>query len=68
MSEANTRPRELNFAIRYLTKYAYDADVVDNLNALRVRPAANGRQRVDEFSVRLHPDARLTRHDDYFGT
>jgi hypothetical protein len=30
----------MNFAIRYLTKYRYDADVVDNLNALRVKPAA----------------------------
>jgi transglutaminase-like putative cysteine protease len=68
MTEASTRPRELNFAIRYLTKYAYDADVVDNLNALRVRPAVNARQRVDEFTIRLSPDARLTRHNDYFGT
>jgi transglutaminase-like putative cysteine protease len=59
---------EMNFAIRYLTKYDYDADVVDNLNALRVKPAANGRQRCDEFSVRLAPEVRLHRHDDYFGT
>lgn len=66
--DQTSRSRELNFAIRYLTKYSYDGDVVDNLNALRVRPAANGRQRVDEFSVRLSPDARLTRHYDYFGT
>ena len=28
----------MNFAIRYLTEYEYDADVVDNLNALRVKP------------------------------
>jgi transglutaminase-like putative cysteine protease len=59
---------ELNFAIRYLTTYSYDADVVDNLNALRVKPAANGRQRCDEFSVRLDPEVRLHRHTDYFGT
>jgi transglutaminase-like putative cysteine protease len=58
----------MNFAIRYVTRYVYDADVVDNLNALRVKPATNGRQRVDEFSVRLTPDSRLHRHDDYFGT
>jgi transglutaminase-like putative cysteine protease len=56
------------FAIRYLTRYEYDADVVDNLNALRVKPAANGRQRCDEFSVRLAPEVRLHRHADYFGT
>jgi transglutaminase-like putative cysteine protease len=59
---------EMNFAIRYLTSYSYDADVVDNLNALRVKPAANSRQRCDEFSVRLEPEVRLHRHADYFGT
>jgi transglutaminase-like putative cysteine protease len=59
---------DMNFAIRYLTKYDYDAEVVDNLNALRVKPAANGRQRCDEFSVRLAPEVRLHRHEDYFGT
>jgi transglutaminase-like putative cysteine protease len=58
----------MNFAIRYLTQYEYDADVVDNLNALRVKPHANGRQRCDEFSVRLTPEVRLHRHTDYFGT
>lgn len=59
---------EMHFSIRYMTRYTYDADVVDNVNALRVRPAANARQRVDEFSVRLSPDVRIHRHDDYFGT
>jgi transglutaminase-like putative cysteine protease len=58
----------MNFAIRYLTEYAYDADVVDNLNALRVKPHGKGRQRCDEFSVRLTPEVRLHRHTDYFGT
>ena len=59
---------EMNFAIRYLTDYDYDADVVDNLNALRVKPMGSGRQRCDEFSVRLTPEVRLHRHTDYFGT
>jgi transglutaminase-like putative cysteine protease len=59
---------EMNYAIRYLTNYEYDADVVDNLNALRVKPATNGRQRCDEFGVRLTPEVRLHRHEDYFGT
>jgi transglutaminase-like putative cysteine protease len=59
---------EMNFAIRYLTSYEYDADVVDNLNALRVKPAGSGGQRCDEFSVRLSPEVRLHRHADYFGT
>ena len=58
----------MNFAIRYLTEYDYDADVVDNLNALRVKPHGNGRQRCDEFNVRLTPEVRLHRHTDYFGT
>jgi transglutaminase-like putative cysteine protease len=58
----------MNFAIRYLTEYSYDVDVVDNLNALRVKPHGNGRQRCDEFSVRLTPEVRLHRHTDYFGT
>ncbi len=58
----------MNFAIRYLTTYDYDSDVVDNLNALRVKPHGNGRQRCDEFSVRLSPEVRLHRHTDYFGT
>jgi transglutaminase-like putative cysteine protease len=58
----------VNFAIRYLTQYRYDGDVVDNLNALRVKPASNGRQRCDEFTVRLDPEVRLHRHTDYFGT
>jgi transglutaminase-like putative cysteine protease len=58
----------MNFAIRYLTKYEYDGEVVDNLNALRVKPHGNGRQRCDEFGVRLTPEVRLHRHSDYFGT
>jgi len=58
----------MNFAIRFLTEYRYDADVVDNLNALRVKPAGNASQRCDEFSVRLNPEVRLHRHADYFGT
>jgi transglutaminase-like putative cysteine protease len=59
---------DMNFAIRYLTQYEYDSEVVDNLNALRVKPHGNGRQRCDEFSVRLTPEVRLHRHTDYFGT
>ncbi len=63
-----TAPPGMNFAIRYLTEYAYDAEVVDNLNALRVKPQGGERQRCDEFAVRLTPEVRLHRHTDYFGT
>lgn len=58
----------MNFAIRYLTEYTYQVEVVDNLNALRVKPADNGSQRCDEFNVRVDPEVRLHRHGDYFGT
>jgi transglutaminase-like putative cysteine protease len=58
----------MNFAIRYLTEYRYEGKVSDNLNALRVRPATTSTQRVDDFHVRVDPEARLHRHLDYFGT
>ncbi|MGZ6640805.1 MAG: transglutaminase N-terminal domain-containing protein, partial [Solirubrobacteraceae bacterium] len=58
----------MNFSIRYLTEYRYASEVTDNLNALRVRPAVTSTQRVDDFHVRVDPEARLHRHTDYFGT
>jgi transglutaminase-like putative cysteine protease len=59
---------QMHFAIRYLSRYQYDADVVDNINALRIRPATSSRQRVDDFTVRLRPEVRQHWHQDYFGT
>src|ERR1700736_2469319 len=56
------------FTIHYTTRYDYDAQVTDNLNALRVRPATTATQRCDEFHVRIDPETRLGRHADYFGT
>jgi transglutaminase-like putative cysteine protease len=58
----------VHFAIRFLTEYHYDAPVTDNLNALRVRPATSSTQRCDEFHTRIEPEARVSRHLDYFGT
>jgi transglutaminase-like putative cysteine protease len=58
----------VHFAIQYVTEYRYDAPVTDNLNALRVTPATTPTQRVDQFSLRLDPEARTNRHKDYFGT
>ena len=58
----------MNFAIRFLTEYRYDAPVTDNLNALRVRPATTSAQRVDDFHIRIEPETRLHRHTDYYGT
>src|SRR5271157_5119886 len=58
----------MHFAIRFLTEFRYDVAVTDNLNALRVRPATTSTQRCDEFHTRIEPEARVTRHLDYFGT
>ena len=58
----------MHFAIRFLTEYHYDGSVTDNLNALRVRPATTSTQRCDEFHTRIEPEARVSRHLDYFGT
>ncbi len=58
----------MHFSIRYLTEYRYDAQVTDNLNALRVTPATTATQRVDDFGVRVEPQTRLHQHLDYFGT
>ncbi len=58
----------MHFEIRYLTEFRYDAPVTDNLNSLRVRPATNSTQRCDEFHTRIDPEARVSRHLDYFGT
>src|SRR5471032_3460687 len=56
------------FSIRYVTEYRYSEPVTDNLNALRVRPATTSTQRCDEFHTRIEPEARVSRHLDYFGT
>ena len=59
----------MNFAIRYLTEYRYESPVTDNLNALRVKPATMATQSVEDFVVRVDPEAaaepapRLLRHD-----
>ena len=58
----------MRFAIRYLTEYRYEGMVTDNLNALRVRPATTPHQRCDEFQARVDPEARVSRHLDYYGT
>jgi transglutaminase-like putative cysteine protease len=58
----------MHFSIRYMTEYRYPSPVTDNLNALRVRPATNSTQRCDEFHARIDPEARVSRHLDYFGT
>lgn len=68
MSTSAPNTHQMHFAIRYLSRYRYDGDVVDNINALRIRPLTGSRQRVDDFTVRLTPEVRQHRHQDYFGT
>lgn len=58
----------MHFQIGYETEYRYEAEVIDNLNALRVRPATTSTQRCDDFHVRIDPEVRLHQHADYFGT
>ena len=58
----------MQFAIRYLTEYRYEAPITDNLNALRVAPATTTHQRVDDFGIRIEPETRQHQHRDYFGT
>jgi transglutaminase-like putative cysteine protease len=58
----------MQFSIRYLTEYAYEENVTDNLNALRAQPATTTNQRVDDFGVRIEPEARVQTHTDYYGT
>jgi transglutaminase-like putative cysteine protease len=57
----------MNYDIHYVIDYRYSGVVTDNLNTLRVRPTNTPTQRCDEFKVRLDPEARITRHFDYFG-
>lgn len=57
----------MHFGIEYVTQYRYDGEVIDNLNAVRARPATTSLQRCDEFHVRTDPEARLHRYVDYFG-
>ena len=42
--------------------------MTDNLNALRVRPATNSASAVTSSTLRIEPEARVSRHLDYFGT
>ena len=57
----------MRFRIVYSTAYEYSEPVRDNLNVLRVRPATTAHQSVDDFSLRVDPEARLHQYRDYFG-
>jgi transglutaminase-like putative cysteine protease len=58
----------VRFEIEYTSFYSYPSEVWDNLNTLRVKPAASMNQRVEGFELRLSPDAPVLERRDYFGT
>jgi len=60
----------MHFAIRFLTRYEYDTRTSSTTshNHPARRPPATAAKRVDDFTVRLTPDVRQYRHEDYFGT
>ena len=66
MSGVDTYTR--TFAIRYLMRYRYESPVIDNLNVLRVTPKTGGSQVCEDVQVLVAPEARLHRHNDYYGT
>jgi transglutaminase-like putative cysteine protease len=58
----------VRFRIAYATEYAYSEPVRDNLNVLRIRPATTPHQTLEQFSLRVQPEARLHQYRDYFGS
>ncbi len=58
----------MNFDIRYHTEYRYAGAVTDNMNTVRVTPAATPTQRLRHFSLTVTPEVRVFSREDYFGT
>ncbi len=58
----------MNFDIRYHTEYRYAGAVTDNMNTVRVTPAATSTQRLRHFSLTVTPEVRVFSREDYFGT
>lgn len=58
----------MNFAITYTTLYRYAEPVLEQHNALRIKPISADNQRVHSFELAVEPQARLYRHTDYWGT
>jgi transglutaminase-like putative cysteine protease len=68
LPEQSHGPHEARFEIDYLTRYSYGGDVFDSMNALRVKPTVTSNQELEEFAVRVTPEAHQEHHNDYFGT
>ena len=58
----------MNYDIVYVTEYRYGGPVVDNINAVRAKPATSESQRPSGFRLTVSPDVRIHQHTDYFGT
>jgi transglutaminase-like putative cysteine protease len=60
--------RAWRLEIRHRTGYRYEADVHASHNEVRLSPLRTDRQWVLEHRVDVHPSARLSRFEDYWGT
>lgn len=58
----------MRMTIRYLMTFTYDTHVSESQNALRAKPATDGRQRLIGYSVTVDPAARIFSYTDYWGT
>lgn len=58
----------MKYSIVYRAEYRYSSVVADQHNALRIRPADGGSQRLEGFDLTIDPVGRIYRHIDYFGT
>jgi transglutaminase-like putative cysteine protease len=61
-------PSAWRLEIRHTTGYRYETDVTASHNEVRLSPIRTERQWVLEHRVDVHPSARLSRFEDYWGT
>lgn len=54
--------------IRYVTRFAYGAPVVESQNELRAAPTSDTHQQVVHYRVTTTPAARVSSYVDYWGT
>ena len=57
----------MRYEISYRSEYAYDTPVTGNHNRLRMRPFSGGTQRMEDFDVRVDPEAARHDYADLFG-
>ena len=54
--------------IRYVTRFAYGAPVVESQNELRAAPTSDAHQQVVHYRVTTTPATRIVSYTDYWGT